>query len=65
MKNNLKELRSYFGFSQEYVSKKANISLRYYQNIESCKSIPSLLVAHKIAKVFNKSIYDIFDLNNF
>ena len=60
MKNNLKTLRIKHRYSQEYVARKANISLRHYQKIENGESIPTLTVAINICQVFNLNIYDVF-----
>lgn len=61
MKLLVKEFRKKTGLTQEKFSAKADISIRYYQSIESGKHIPSLPILDKIAKAFGISIKDLID----
>lgn len=63
MKNNLPEIRSEFGYSQEKLAKKLNVSRQTIISIEKGKYNPSLPLALKIAKIFNMKVEDIFTLN--
>ncbi|AEP01573.1 MULTISPECIES: helix-turn-helix transcriptional regulator [Heyndrickxia] len=63
MKNNLPEIRSEFGYSQEKLAKELNVSRQTIISIEKGKYNPSLPLALKIAKIFNMKVEDIFTLN--
>jgi len=63
LKNNLPEIRSEFGYSQEKLAKKLNVSRQTIISIEKGKYNPSLPLALKIAKIFNMKVEDIFTLN--
>jgi len=46
--------------TQEQLAKKANLSVKYLQNLESCSpKNPTLLTLEKIAKALNISIGDL------
>lgn len=49
-------------FTQEELSRKIDISLSQYRNIEKNRSIPSVEIALKIAKTLNASVEEIFIL---
>jgi putative transcriptional regulator len=63
LKNNLPEIRSEFGYSQEKLAKELNVSRQTIISIEKGKYNPSLPLALKIAKIFNMKVEDIFTLN--
>lgn len=56
----IKEARIRKNLSQEEIAQKCNISLRHYQNIESYKSIPNVIIALKIAKALDCKVEDLF-----
>ncbi len=60
MKNRLKELRARDGLNQTELAKKAKISRQTISLIERNEYMPSLLIATKIAYVFNEPIEQIF-----
>ncbi len=60
MKNRLKELRAREGMNQTDLAKKAKISRQTISLIERNEYMPSLLIATKIAYVFNEPIEQIF-----
>ena len=60
MKSRLKELRARDGLNQSELAKRAKISRQTVSLIEREEYIPSLLIAARIAKVFDESIEDIF-----
>lgn len=60
MKSRLKELRARDGLNQTELAKKANISRQTISLIERNEYMPSLLIALKIARVFNEPIEQIF-----
>lgn len=49
-------------FTQEEISRKIDISLSQYRNIEKNRSIPSVEIAIKIAKILNTTVEEIFIL---
>ncbi|GLC90331.1 helix-turn-helix transcriptional regulator [Lysinibacillus piscis] len=60
MKTRLKELRARDGLNQTELAKLAKVSRQTISLIEREELIPSLLIAVRIAKIFNESIGDIF-----
>ncbi len=62
MKNNLKVERAIKNITQEQLSKLIGVSRQSINAIESGKYIPSTVLALKLAKVFEKSVEDIFQL---
>jgi len=47
-------------YTQEEISRKIDISLSQYRNIEKNRSIPSVEIALKIAKILNTTVEEIF-----
>jgi putative transcriptional regulator len=62
MKNNLKVERAIKNITQEELSKLIGVSRQSINAIESGKYIPSTVLALKLAKVFEKSVEDVFQL---
>ena len=62
MKNNIKVQRAIMDLTQEELSKKVSVSRQTINAMEANKYVPSTVLALKIAKVFNKSIEEIFTL---
>jgi putative transcriptional regulator len=60
LKNRIKDLREQFGFTQQNLAEKVNVSRQTIISLENGKYNPSILLAYKIAKVFNMTIEDIF-----
>lgn len=60
MKNRIKDLREQFGFTQQNLAEKVNVSRQTIISLENGKYNPSIFLAYKIAKVFNMTIEDIF-----
>lgn len=63
MNNCLKELRIKNGWSQDYVAEKVNISRQTVSLIERKKLTPSVIIAIRIARLFQKNVETIFMLN--
>ncbi len=61
MKNCVAELRQSKGWSQGELGEKLEVSRQTINAIERGKYDPSLPLAFKIAKLFNRSIEQIFD----
>lgn len=60
MKTRLKELRAREGLNQTQLAKLVKVSRQTISLIEREEYIPSLLIAVRIAKVFEEAIEDIF-----
>ena len=60
MNNRLKELRMELGWSQGELGQQLGVSRQSVNAIETGKFDPSLPLAFKIAKLFGRSIEDIF-----
>jgi putative transcriptional regulator len=64
MKNSLKVLRAERNWSQADLADKLNVSRQTVNAIETEKYDPSLPLAFQIAKLFSKSIEEIFTPDN-
>lgn len=62
MKNSIKIQRAVLNITQEELAKLVHVSRQTINAIESNKYVPSTVLALKIAKVFNKSVEEIFVL---
>lgn len=60
MKNKIKELREQLNLTQIDFGKMLDVSRQTVISLESGKYNPSLPLAYKIAKVFNKTIEEVF-----
>lgn len=60
MRNRLKELRAREGYNQTQLAKKAGISRQTVSLIERNDFTPSILIAIKIARIFNEPVESIF-----
>ena len=63
MKNKLRELRAAKEWSQSDLADKLGVSRQTVNAIETEKYDPSLPLAFKVAKLFKKSIEEIFELS--
>ncbi|MEX0324493.1 MAG: helix-turn-helix transcriptional regulator [Puniceicoccaceae bacterium] len=61
MKNTLKELRTEAGWSQVALGEKLGVSRQTIIALENGKYDPSLKLAFAIARVFDRSIEDVFN----
>lgn len=62
MKNKIKIERAIHGLTQETLAKRACVSRQTINAIERNKYVPSTILAMKIARIFNKSVEEIFIL---
>jgi len=60
MKNRIKELREERGLTQEAFARLLDTSRQTIISLEKGKYNPSIMLAHKISKVFNKNIEEVF-----
>ena len=64
MKNNIRVERAIKDITQSDLAGMVGVSRQTINSIESNKYIPSTLLALKIARVFGKSVEEIFQLEN-
>ncbi len=62
MVNTLKVQRAIYNLTQEDLAKRIGVSRQTINSIEKNRYVPSTILAIKIAKVFNKNVNDIFEL---
>ncbi|HEY5409004.1 MAG TPA: helix-turn-helix transcriptional regulator [Ginsengibacter sp.] len=62
MKNNIKVERAIKSLTQEDLANKVSVSRQTINAMEANKYVPSTVLALKIAKVFNKTVEEIFIL---
>ena len=62
LKNRLKELRARDGLNQTDLAKKAGVSRQTISLLERDEYTPSVVIALKIAQIFNESVENIFRL---
>lgn len=64
MRNSVKAMRQKLNLTQDSLAKKAKISRVHLSEIENGNAIPSIIIAHKIAKALNVKIEAIFFNND-
>lgn len=64
MKNRLRVLRAEHDLSQAELADRLGIARQTVNALEAGKYAPSLPLAFKIAKLFNKPVEDIFDADS-
>ncbi|CAM3749146.1 transcriptional regulator [Flavobacterium saliperosum S13] len=62
MKNNVKVQRAIANITQAELAEKIGVSRQTINAIEAGKYVPSTVLALKIAKLFEKSVNEIFEL---
>ncbi|WP_148877596.1 helix-turn-helix transcriptional regulator [Streptococcus sp. Marseille-P7375] len=62
LKNRLKELRARDGLNQTDLAKKAGVSRQTISLLERDEYTPSVIIALKIAQIFNESVENVFRL---
>lgn len=60
MKNNIRQLRNKNNIRQEDLATFVNVTRQTINAIENGKYSPTLLLAYKISKYFNKKIEEVF-----
>lgn len=60
MKNVLRDLRSEHGWSQQALAENLDVSRQTINALETGKYDPSIRLAFKIARLFGKSVEEIF-----
>lgn len=64
MKNKIKIERAIHNLTQEELAKLVSVSRQTINAMEANKYVPSTVLALKIAKVFGRSVEDIFSLDD-
>ena len=62
LKNRLKEMRARDGLNQTDLAKKAGVSRQTISLLERDEYTPSVVIALKIAQIFNESVENVFRL---
>ena len=60
MKNKIEEIRKERGIRQEEFAKMLGVSRQTISSLENGRYNPSILLAHKIARIFDMSIEEVF-----
>lgn len=63
MNNHVKDLRGKFSLTQEQLAARLGVSRQTIISIESRKYNPSLILAYKLARIFQCTIEDVFDFS--
>ena len=64
MKNNIRVARAEVRMTQQQLADAADVSRQTINAIESGKFVPSTILALKIARIFGKSVEEIFFLED-
>ena len=64
MKNRLKVERAILNLTQADLAKKIGVSRQTISSIEKNRYIPSTLLALKMSRLFNKTVNEIFELED-
>ncbi|MFM7089453.1 MAG: helix-turn-helix transcriptional regulator [Bacteroidota bacterium] len=62
MKNRIKILRAELSISQDYLAQQLGVSRQTIHAIENNKYAPSLTLGMKIARLFNKPVEEVFQM---
>ena len=60
MKNRLEEMRNHVGWTQQELADQAEVSRQTIISLENGRYNPSILLAFRLARIFNVKIEDIF-----
>ena len=60
MKNRLEEMRNQVGWTQQELADQAEVSRQTIISLENGRYNPSILLAFRLARIFNVKIEDIF-----
>jgi putative transcriptional regulator len=63
IENKIKQLREQNGYTQQDLAEKVTVSRQTIISLESGRYNPSIILAYKIAKVFNLTIEDVFEFD--
>lgn len=60
MKNRIEEIRNQTGIKQDELGKMLGVSRQTISSLENGRYNPSIMLAHKIARLFNMTIEEVF-----
>ncbi len=63
LKNKIKIFRAIHNLTQEELAQKIGVSRQTINSIEKGKYVPSVVIALKMARVFNAKVEDIFNFD--
>jgi putative transcriptional regulator len=63
MKNRIRVLRAELNISQDYLAQQLGVSRQTIHAIENNKYSPSLSLGMSIAKLFNKTVEEVFQMD--
>ncbi|MBB4037609.1 putative transcriptional regulator [Dysgonomonas hofstadii] len=64
MKNTLKLERVRLNLTQQELARQVGVSRQTINSIETCRYIPSTVLSLKLSAIFNKSVNEIFELDD-
>ncbi len=64
MNNKIPELRKQYGYTQAMLAEKLAVSRQTIISLENGKYNPSILLAYDIAKLFERTIEEVFIFDN-
>ncbi len=64
MKNNIKVQRAIYNLTQQDLAEKIGVSRQTINALEAGKYVPSTVLALKLAKLFDKTVNEIFQLED-
>lgn len=64
MRNKLKIERAILNITQDELANQMGVSRQTINSIETNRYIPSTILALKLSKIFNKSVNEIFELDD-
>lgn len=64
MKNNLKVQRAILDITQEELAVRIGVSRQTINSIEANRYVPSTVLALKLSQLFNKSVNELFSLED-
>ncbi len=64
MKNKIRIERAILDITQEELARRVQVSRQTINAIEANKYVPSTVLALKISRVFDKSVNDVFELED-
>lgn len=60
MENRIREMRAKFGLTQDELSERLDVSRQTIISLEKGRYNPSIILAYKVAKIFNSTIEEMF-----
>ena len=64
MKNNIKVQRAIHNFTQQDLADRIGVSRQTINALEAGRYVPSTVLALKLSRLFDKSVNEIFDLED-